>query len=125
MSFLAGSETDPNNFVAVAVGALSGASLRFLLTAEPVRLPAPRSWIVESVLASGVVLGAGSAPFLSPLGLGGLAALAAYPGTAFAVTWMGQIEAEHAPVVPAAHLLVTLFASLAGPATVMAMAGQF
>jgi uncharacterized membrane protein YebE (DUF533 family) len=87
--------------------------------------------VVESVLAfglgllAGVVLGAESGPSLSPLGLGALAALAAYAGTAFAVTWMGQKEAERAPVVPAAHLLVTLFVSLAGAATVMAIAGQF
>jgi hypothetical protein len=132
MNFLAGPETDPSNFLAVAVGAVAGASLRFLLyrgtrTAGGAR----RSWIVESVLAfglgllAGVVLVAGSGPSLSPLGLGGLAALAAYAGTAFAVSWMGQKEAEHAPVVPAAHLLVTLLVSLVGAATVMALAGQF
>jgi hypothetical protein len=38
---------------------------------------------------------------------------------------MGQKEAEHAPVVPAAHLVVTLVVSLAGAATVMTLAGQF
>jgi hypothetical protein len=50
--------------------------------------------------------------------------LAAYAGTAFAVSWKGQKEAEQAPVMPAAHLLVTLIVSLAGAATVMAIAGQ-
>ncbi|WP_146072314.1 hypothetical protein [Arthrobacter sp. Y81] len=131
MSFLAGSATDPSNFLAVADGAVAGASLRFLLD-RGTRFAggSRRSWIVESVLAfglgllAGVVLGAGSGPSLSPLGLGAFAAMAAYAGTAFAVSWMGQKETEHAPVVPAAHLLVTLFVSLAGAAVVMAVAGQ-
>jgi hypothetical protein len=57
--------------------------------------------------------------------LGALAGVAAYAGTAFAVSWMGQEDAERAPVVPAAHLLVTLFVSLAGAVAVMAFAGQF
>jgi|GEM_PF-5892262 hypothetical protein len=132
MSFLAGSETDPMNFLAVAVGALAGASLRFILyRGAGSAAGSRRSWIVESVLAfglgllSGAVFVGGSGPSLSPLGLGVLAALAAYAGTAFAVSWMGQKDMEHAPVVPAAHLLVTLFVSLAGAATVMAFAGQF
>jgi hypothetical protein len=132
MSFLAGSATDPGNFLTVAVGAVAGAWLRFLLYRGTRSAGGSRrSWIVESVLAfglgllAGVVLVAGSGPYFSPLGLGGLAALAAYAGTAFAVSWMGQKEVEQAPVVPAAHLLVTLFVSLAGAATVMAIAGQF
>jgi hypothetical protein len=133
MSFLAGSAApDPVSFLTIAVGAAVGASLRFILYRGPDSAAGfRRSWVVESVLAfglgllAGVVLGAESGPSLSPLGLGALAALAAYAGTAFAVTWMGQKEAERAPVVPAAHLLVTLFVSLAGAATVMAIAGQF
>lgn len=132
MSFLTGSATDPINFLAIAVGALAGASLRFI----PYRGTGSDgdsrpSWIMESVLAfglgllAGAVFVAGSGPFMSPLGLGALTALAAYAGTAFAVSWMGQKEVERAPVMPAAHLLVTLFASLAGAAIVMAVAGQF
>jgi hypothetical protein len=54
-----------------------------------------------------------------------LAALAAYAGTAFAVSWMSQDEANHAPVVPALHLLVTLCVSLAGAAVAFVIAGQF
>lgn len=133
MSFLGGSAApDPVSFLTVAVGAVVGASLRFILYRRPGSAAGSRrSWIVESVLAfglgllAGAVLIAESGPSLSPLGLGVLAGLAAYAGTAFAVSWMGQEEAEHSPVVPAAHLVVTLFASLAGAATVMAIAGQF
>lgn len=131
MSLLAGSTTDPNSFLAVAVGAVVGASLRFILyRGTGSAAGSRRSWVVESVLAfglgllAGVVLVAGSAPSLSPLGVGALAALAAYAGTAFAVSWMGQKELEQAPLVPAAHLVVTLFVSLAGAAVVMAVAGQ-
>lgn len=57
--------------------------------------------------------------------MGVLAALAAYAGTAFAVSWMCQDTANHAPIAPAAHLLATLFASLAGAAVAFVMAGQF
>jgi hypothetical protein len=132
MNFLAGSATDPSNFLAVAVGALAGASFRFILHRGPGSAPGSRrAWFMEIVLAfglgllAGVILVTGSGPARSPLGLGALTALEAYAGTAFAVTWMGQKETERPPVVPAAHLLVTLFASLAGAATVMNMAGQF
>lgn len=133
MSFLSGSATPgPVTFLTVAVGALAGASLRFILHRWPgTAADSRRLWSMESVLAlglgllAGIVLVAGSGPALSPLGLGALAGLAAYAGTAFAVSWMEQEEAGNAPVVPAAHLLVTLFVSLAGAAVVMAMAGQF
>lgn len=123
---------DPVSFLAVAGGAVAGASLRVLLYRGTGSVASSRrSWIMESVLAfglgllAGLVQDAGSGRSLSALGLGGIAALVAYAGTAFAVSWMGQKELEHAPVVPGAHLLVTLFASLAGAATVMAVAGQF
>lgn len=132
MNFLEGSAINPGNFLAVAVGAVAGASLRFIVyRGTGSAASSRRSWIVESVLAfglgllAGVVFVAGAGPGPSSLGLGALAALAAYAGTAFAVTWMGQKETERPPVVPAAHLLVSLFASLAGAATVMAVAGQF
>ena len=133
MSFLGGSAVpDPVSFLTIAVGALAGASLRFILFRRTGSAAASRrAWFMEIVLAfglgllSGAVFVGGSGPSLSPLGLGALAALAAYAGTAFAMSWMGQKEAERAPVVPAVHLLVALFASLAGAATVMAMAGQF
>jgi hypothetical protein len=132
MNFLKGSAINPGNFLAVAVGAVAGASLRFILyRGTRSAAGSRRAWFMEIVLAfglgllAGAVFVAGSGPSLSPLGLGALASLAAYAGTAFAVTWTGQKDTEHAPVVPAAHLLVTLFASLVGAATVMAMAGQF
>jgi hypothetical protein len=132
MSFLAGSEMDPMNFLAVAAGALAGSSLRFILyRGTRSAAGSRRSWIVESVLAfglgllAGAVFVGGSGASLSPLGLGGIAALAAYAGTAFAVSWMRQKDVEQAPVAPVAHLLVTLFVSLAGAAIVMAVTGQF
>lgn len=133
MSFLGGSAIpDPVSLLTVAVGAIVGASLRFILC-RGTRSAAGsrRAWFMEIVLAfglgllAGAVFVAGSGPSLSPLGLGALAGLAAYAGTAFAVTWTGQKEAEHAPVVPAAHLLATLFVSLAGAASVMAVVGHF
>jgi hypothetical protein len=132
MSLLSGSGAlDPVNFLAVAVGALAGASLQFALhRVLGLAAGSRRSWIVETLTAfglgllAGVFFVAGSGPS-SSLGLGALGGLAAYSGTAFAVTWMGQEEVEHAPVVPAAHLLVTLFASLAGAAAVLAVAGKF
>ncbi|RAX43678.1 hypothetical protein DQ354_19450 [Arthrobacter sp. AQ5-06] len=123
---------NPVNFLAVAVGAVSGATLRFILYRSPGSVDGSRrSWIMEAVLAfglgllAGVVLVTGSGPYLSPVGLGALTAMAAYAGTAFAVSWMGQKNVEQAPVVPAMHLLVTLLISLAGAAIVMAMAGPF
>ena len=132
MNFLKGSAINPGNFLAVAVGAVAGASLRFILyRGTRSAVGSRRAWFMEMVLAfglgllAGAVLVAGSGPSLSPLGLGSLAGLAAYAGTAFAVTWMGQKEEQHTPVVPAAHLLVTLFISIAGAAAVMAVAGQF
>jgi hypothetical protein len=133
MSFLAGSAApDPVSFLTIAVGAIVGASLRFILyRGTRSAASSRRAWFMEIVLAfglgllAGAVFVAGSGPSLSPLGLGVLAALAAYAGTAFAVSWMGLKEAEQTPVVPAAHLLITLFASLAGAAAVMAVAGQF
>jgi hypothetical protein len=133
MSFLAGSAIpDPVSFLTVAIGAVVGASLRFILyRGTRSAAGSRRSWIVESVLAfglgllAGAVLVAGSGPALSPPALGALAGMAAYAGTAFALSWMEQEEAANAPVVPVAHLLVTLFVSLAGAAAVMALAGQF
>jgi hypothetical protein len=132
MNFLEGSAMNPVNFLAVAVGAVAGASLRFILYRSPgSAADSRRAWFVEIVLAfglgllAGAVFVAGSGLALSPLGLGALTALAAYAGTAFAVSWMGQKDVGHAPVAPAAHLLVTLFVSFAGVATVMAVAGQF
>jgi hypothetical protein len=134
MNFLEGSAMNPVNFLAVAVGAVAGTSLRFILYRGPGSVAGSlRSWIMEAVLAfglgllAGVVLvtGSGSGPALSPVGLGALTALAAYAGTAFAVSWMGQKDVEQAPVAPVAHLLVTLFVSLAGAAIVMAVTGQF
>jgi hypothetical protein len=132
MNFFEESATDPSSFLAVAVGAVAGASLRFILYRSPGSIAGSRrSWIMEAVLAfglgllAGVVLVTGSGPALSPGGLGVFTALAAYAGTAFAMSWMGQKNVDQAPVVPAVHLLVTLFVSLAGAAIVMAMAGQF
>jgi hypothetical protein len=88
---------NPSNFLAVAVGAVTGASIRFILYRRPGAVAGSRrSWIMEAVLAfglgllAGVVLVTGSGLALSPLGLGALTALAAYAGTAFAVSWMGQ-----------------------------------
>lgn len=136
MSFLAGSAAaDAGGFIAVAVGAVAGASLRLILHRRlPARVPdasSRRVWVTESVLAfglgvlAGVVLASGSGPALSPPEWGVLAALAAFAGTAFAVSWMSQEDPNHAPVLPAAHLLVTLFASLAGAAAALVVAGQF
>jgi len=112
--------------------AIVGASLRFILYRGTLSAAGSRrSWIMEAVLAfglgvlAGVVLVAESGLSLSRLGLGALAGLAAYADTALAVSWMGQKYVGHAPVAPAVHLLVTLFVSLAGAATVMAIAGQF
>ena len=133
MSVFSGSGTpDAVSFLSIAVGALVGASLRFVLQRSAASVAGSRrSWVVEAVLAfglgllAGVVLVSVSGPGQSSLGLGVLAVLAAYAGTAFAVSWMGQKDPEHAPVVPAAHLLVTLFVSLAGVAAVMGVSGQF
>ena len=132
MNFFEGPAANPSNFLAVAVGAVAGASIRFILYGRPgAAAGSRRSWISEAVLAfglgllAGIVLVTGSGLALSPLGLGALTALAAYAGTAFAVSWMGQKDVGHAPVAPAAHLLVTLFVSFAGVATVIAVAGQF
>jgi hypothetical protein len=90
MSFLGGSATpDLLSFLTVAVGAIVGASLRLILyRGARSAAGSRRSWIVESVLAfglglmAGVVFVAGSGPALSPLGLGALAGVAAYAGTA-------------------------------------------
>jgi hypothetical protein len=130
MNFLEGSAMNPVNFLAVAVGAVAGASLRFILYRSPGSAAGSRlAWFVEIVLAfglgllAGAVFVAGSGSSLSPLGLGALTSMAAYAGTAFAVSWTGQKDVEQAPVVPAVHLLVTLLFSLAGAAIVRAMAG--
>jgi len=121
--------------MAVTVGAVAGASLRLMLRRGlPGRVPdasSRRVRVVESVLAfglgvlAGVVLVSGSGPALSTPGWAVLAALGAFAGTSFAVSWMSPGDVNQAPVMPAAHLLVTLFVSLAGASVVFVVVGRF
>lgn len=105
----------------IAVGALTGSLLRILLQRGLGTAARPRTeWVAESALAlvlgliTGVVLAAGKGPSSPPVAMGVAAGLTTYAGTAFALSWMRQTTIERAPVVPAAHLLVSLVFSLAG-----------
>lgn len=75
-------------------------------------------------LLAGDILAAGSGAALSPRSDGGLAAQATYVGAVFAVSWLDQDEANHPPLVPAAHLPVTLIVSLAGVAVCMSISSR-
>ncbi|MBT2596415.1 inorganic diphosphatase [Arthrobacter sp. ISL-72] len=105
----------------IAIGALAGSLLRVLLQRALAGATGPRTeWVAESALAlvlgliTGVVLATGSGPSSAPLAMGAAAGLTTYAGTAFAMSWLRQERPDRAPVVPAAHLLLSLAFSLAG-----------
>ena len=109
------------SILTIAVGALAGSLLRILLQRGLGTAARPRTeWITESALAlaigliTGIVLAAGEGPSSSPAAMGVAAGLTTYAGTSFALSWIRQETMERAPLVPAAHLLISFAFSLAG-----------